>query len=98
MSFASFGNPGYSTIKFAFVSIYVNYETSQCGTGFLIILLYGKNVKTEHPQNMQFRKTKLGTKKLEIISLQEPNTDLSNCYKRHFLLQQSSVGPSGYHH
>lgn len=28
MSFASFGNPGYSTIKSALASIYVNYETS----------------------------------------------------------------------
>lgn len=72
MSFASFGNPGYSTIKFALASIYVNYETSQCGIGFLITLLYGKNVKIEHPQNMLMsnsEKTQFGTKELGIISL-----------------------------
>lgn len=28
INFASFGNPGYSTIKFVLASIYVNYETS----------------------------------------------------------------------
>ena len=72
ISFASFGNPGYCTIKFAFASICVNYETSQCRIGFLIIIVTWQKCKnrayTEHA-NEPFGKPKLGSKKLGIISL-----------------------------
>lgn len=50
---ASFGNPGYSTVTFVLASIYVNYETNQYRIGFLIIIVvYSKEVKIEHLQNM----------------------------------------------
>lgn len=72
INLASFGNPGYSTIKFVLVSIYVNYETSQCRIGFLIIIVRWQKFKnrtsTEHA-NEPFRKTKLGSEKLGITSL-----------------------------
>lgn len=90
INLASFGNPGYSTIKFVLASIYVNYETSQYRIGFLIIVVIwqkcNNRASTEHA-NKPFRKTKLGSKKLGITSLQEPNIGLNNCHWRNFLLQ-----------
>jgi len=72
INFASFGNPGHSTITFALASIYVNYETRQCRIGFLITIVLWQKCKnrasTEHA-NEPFRKTKLGSKKPGIISL-----------------------------
>lgn len=96
INFASFGNPGKSTIIIlVLASIYVNHETSHCSIVFLVPVTWQKckNKASAEHANDPFRKMKLGPKKLGIISLWKPNIDLSDCHWRNFLLQLSSSRP-----